>query len=177
MGEKSAKANGGKPKVVEDWSKSGDESKTGIKTSSDHPWEGALESSESDEAPERPKSPTGAQSPQWKGPCGGLKIIRRLWNTDRSRPFTHPPHALLGEYRNREDVKNICFNVFLGAFVTHCCRIFSDNLVITRKWANLINFSNKNLCQNIIWKLAHPHLVLHAKLSSACLGAMFCCLN
>ena len=37
MGQKSAEAGVGEPKVVEDWSKSGDESKTGIKTTSDHP--------------------------------------------------------------------------------------------------------------------------------------------
>ena len=64
MGQKSAEDGVGEPKVVKDWSKNGDESKTGIETTSDHPREGALESSESDEAPERPKPPTGATSPQ-----------------------------------------------------------------------------------------------------------------
>ena len=65
MGEKSATDGGGKPKVVEaKRAKSGEESKTRIETSSDHPGEGTLESSESDETPERSRPPTGAPSPQ-----------------------------------------------------------------------------------------------------------------
>ena len=66
MGEKSAKDVGGKPKVVEDGTKSGDESATRIEASSDDTGEGAVESSESDEAPERPKPPaaSGAPSPK-----------------------------------------------------------------------------------------------------------------
>ena len=95
MGEKSAKDVGGKPKVVEDRTKSGDESATRIETSSDDPGKGALESSKSEEAPERPKAAAGAPSPKWKRGRG--KIIWWLWNTDRSRPFTHLPHAVLGK--------------------------------------------------------------------------------
>ena len=98
MGEKSAEDGGDKPKVVENQWKSGDESATRIETSSDHPGEGALESSESDEAAEWSKPATGAPSPQWKGRCGGVKTIWRLRNTHRSRHFTRPSHAVLGEY-------------------------------------------------------------------------------
>ena len=64
MGEESAKDFGGKPKVVEDRTKSGDESATRIETSSNHPGKRALESSKSDEAPERPKAAAGSPPPK-----------------------------------------------------------------------------------------------------------------